>query len=271
MADRFSAIGRRIVLATHRRSGTHLTLDLLRRQFADCASTKRVGESLAELYLNLERLVDARRPISQERALALLGRAPRPIVKTHALPDFAPWQPDHAEFVRELLADADVYNVHRDGRDVLASLHLYQRAFDPAARVPVSEFLRQKHEGMSRPAFWAHHVLRWRDTPGVRTLAYHEIVGDPRGTVARLARELALEPLLREPLLPRRLSSVWEARWLRLARRPEVTTVLGDRRGARPVPWRESFSAEDRAFFAGEAGHALVALGYEDDDGWVDG
>lgn len=274
MAERhaFAGIGRRIVLATHRRSGTHLTIDLLRRQFEDCASAKRLGESLAELYLNAERLIDPRRPISQRRALALLARAARPIVKTHALPDFAAWQPEHGAFVRELLADADVYSVHRDGRDVLCSLHLYARGFDASARRPLAEFMRQQHEGMSRPAWWANHVLRWRDTPGVRSLAYRDIVADPRGTTLQLGAELGLRAMLREPILPRRLRNVWEARWLRLfSRRPDATTVLGDPRGARqPARWRAAFTPEDRAFFAREAGHALIALGYERDDAWVE-
>jgi hypothetical protein len=270
--DEFAGIGRRIVLATHRRSGTHLTIDLLRRQFEACASSKRLGESLAELYLNAERLIDTRRPISERRALALLRRAARPIVKTHALPDFAPWQPRHGGFVRELLSDADVYSVHRDGRDVLCSLHLYSQAFDATARCPLADFMRQQHEGLSRPARWAQHVLRWREVPGVRSLAYRDIVGDPRGTALRLADELALSARLREPILPRRLRNVWEARWLRLfSRRPDVTTVLGDPRGRRqPARWREAFTPEDRAFFAREAGHALIALGYERDDAWVE-
>ena len=91
-SDALEDIGRRVVLATHRRSGTHLTLDLLRRHFPPCRARKWPLEGLDSLYLNLERLIDPRQRISEQRALDILGRAPRPIVKTHGLPDFLPWQ-----------------------------------------------------------------------------------------------------------------------------------------------------------------------------------
>jgi hypothetical protein len=264
-------VGRRIVLVTHRRSGTHLSIDLLRRQFAACDGRKRLGEPLHALYLNLDLLLRERRPLTEARALALLRRTPRPIVKTHALPGFADFRPRHAAFVDALLADADLYAVHRDGRDVMCSLHLYFQAFDARARCPLPEFLRQTEDGRSRPRRWADHVLRWRATEGVRTLAYERVVGDPRGAIARLADELRLEPRWTQPLLPPRLRGAWQARWWRLAsRRPPVTTVLSDPSGRRrPARWREAFGPEDRAFFHREAGDALVELGYESSDAWV--
>jgi hypothetical protein len=266
-----AGVGRRIVLVTHRRSGTHLTIDLLRRQFAACDGRKRLGEPLHALYLNLDLLLRERHPLGEARALELLRRARRPIVKTHALPGFAAFRPDHAAFVDALLADADVYAVHRDGRDVMCSLHLYFQAFDPRARCSLSQFLRQTDDGLSRPRRWSDHVLRWRAREGVRSLAYEQVVGSPRAVLARLANELALEPRLVKPLLPPRLRGAWHARWLRLAsRRPPVTTVLSDPSGRRrPARWREAFGPEDRAFFHREAGDALVELGYESSDAWI--
>ena len=264
-------VGRRIVLVTHRRSGTHLTIDLLRRQFEACDAPKRLGEPLHALYLNLDLLLASRRPLREDRARALLRRARRPIVKTHALPGFERFRPAHADFVDALLDDADVYSVHRDGRDVMCSLHLYFQAFDPRARCDLADFLRQADEGMSRPRRWADHVLRWRAVPGVRSLAYETLVSDPRAALEGLGGELGLEPRFQEPLLPTRLRSAWQARWWRLAsRRPPVTTVLSDPSGRRkPRRWREAFTPEDRAFFQREAGEALVALGYETSDAWT--
>jgi hypothetical protein len=259
------------VLVTHRRSGTHLTIDLLRRQFEACDARKRLGEPLHALYLNLDLLLGERRPLSEPSARALLARARRPIVKTHALPGFASFRPDHAAFVDALIADADLYSVHRDGRDVMCSLHLYFQAFDARARCSLSEFLRQRDEGASRPRRWAEHVLRWRAEPGVRSLPYESLVTSPGPTLERLAGELGLVARMREPLLPPRLRGAWQARWLRLfSRRPPVTTVLSDPSGRRrPERWREAFTPEDRAFFHAEAGDALVELGYERSDGWT--
>lgn len=264
-------VGRRIVLLTHRRSGTHLTIDLLRRQFAACDARKRLGEPLHAVYLNLDLLLDERQPLGEARALALLRRARRPIVKTHALPGFPDFRAQHGAFVDALLADADLYAVHRDGRDVMCSLHLYFQAFDPRARCPLSEFLRQTDEGRSRPRRWAEHVLAWRRRPGVRSLAYDEVVAQPLVALERLARELRLEPRRVQPLLPPPLRSAWQARWLRLAsRRPPVTTVLSDPSGRRrPERWQRAFAPDDRAFFHAEAGDALVELGYESSDAWT--
>ena len=53
-AERLAGVGRRVVLATHRRSGTHLTLDLLRRHFPACRARKWPFQGLDSLYLNLE-------------------------------------------------------------------------------------------------------------------------------------------------------------------------------------------------------------------------
>ncbi len=45
---------RPIIIATHKRSGTHLTIDTFRRQFLECNSWKYPGEPLDRLYLSLE-------------------------------------------------------------------------------------------------------------------------------------------------------------------------------------------------------------------------
>lgn len=43
-----------IVIASHRRSGTHLLIDLFRRQFRECRSWKLPGERNDRLYVNLD-------------------------------------------------------------------------------------------------------------------------------------------------------------------------------------------------------------------------
>jgi len=270
MQDPFEGIGRRIVLATHRRSGTHLSIDLLRRQFEACAARKRLGEPLDALYLNLERLMLASRGLSEEQALALLRRAPRPIVKTHALPGFEAWGATHARFVEDLLGHADVFSVVRDGRDVLCSLHRYLQAFDARARCTLSDFLRQRDGEVSRVRAWARHVLAWRATPGVRPLAYEEIRSDPCGVLKRLGDALGMQPRYVAPLLPRPLRTHLEAHLLRLfTRTPGATNILGARGAGAALRWREAFTRADREFFHAEAGEALVELGYERDDTWV--
>ena len=79
----FKDIGKPIVIASHPRSGTHLTIDLLRKQFAECKSWKMPGELLDRLYFALESFAPKFNPLSESAALNILQRATRPIIKTH--------------------------------------------------------------------------------------------------------------------------------------------------------------------------------------------
>ena len=262
-----AGIGRRVVVATHRRSGTHLTLDLLRRHFAACRARKRPGQGLDALYLNLDRLGANRHPLGERQALARLRRAPRPLVKTHALPEhLAAWGPA-AELRAWIVSDADLYCVVRDGRDVVCSLHAYVCGYDPAAPGSLSAFLAQQDGGLSRVARWAREVRRCLAVPGVRLLRYEDLVARPREALARLGRELALEPRYAEPLLPAPLRGRWQSRLARFARDPDATNVPG---GA-SAPWRRAFSRADRELFLRDAGELLIELGYESSPAWVEG
>ena len=45
---------RGVLVMTHPRSGTHLTIDLLRRSFPDLASSKRIFAALDSLYVAVD-------------------------------------------------------------------------------------------------------------------------------------------------------------------------------------------------------------------------
>jgi hypothetical protein len=265
-----SGVGRRIVIATHRRSGTHLAIDLLRRHFAACQARKRWGEGVDSLYLNLDRLGARSQPIDEARAESLLRRAERPIVKTHELGRHFEGRGDHAGFAAAVLADADLYCIHRDARDVLCSLYVYTRSHDRSAPPTLSEFLRQPVQGRSRVRRWAKEVRACLALPGVRPVRYDALVGDPAGAVARFAEELDLAPIPRTAALPRRIRSRWGSRWWRLfATHPEATSIPASAWGRRSPSWQSEFSHSDRRFFHDEAGDLLIELGYEDSDAWV--
>jgi hypothetical protein len=264
-------VGRRIVVATHRRSGTHLAIDLLRRHFAACQARKRRGEGLDSLYLNLDRLDARRRPIDEARAESLLRRAERPIVKTHELLRHVKGCGDHAEFTAAVLEDADLYCVHRDGRDVLCSLFVYTRSHDRDVPATLSEFLRQCFQDRSRVRHWAKDVRASLALPGVRAIGYASLMADPKGAVARFAGDLGLAPLAKTRALPHPVRSRWGSRWRRLfATHPEGTSIPGRSWGRASPSWRRAFSARDRRFFHDEAGDLLIELGYEDSDDWVE-
>jgi hypothetical protein len=256
-----------VVLATHRRSGTHLSIDLLRRHFPACRSRKRWFEGLDSLYLNLDAMAPPRN-LPPEHALERLLRARRPIVKTHASPCFDGWDAESRDFALGIVARSDVIAVHRDVRDVLASFHHYERSYAPEQRTSLSEFIGQKDGGVSRPRAWANQVRAWRDA-GAMSIAYEEIIGDPAAALERLATALGMAPRGIEPVLPEALASRWQARWhVAFSRDPGATTVPGAT--GRPVRWRDALTQADRAFIQQESGDLLVELGYEDSDAWVE-
>jgi len=261
-----SRLGRRVVLATHRRSGTHLTIDFLRAHFAECRAHKRLFEGLDTLYLNLETL-NPPWSLAPELATQRLARAARPIVKTHAGPEFQDYGPSERAYAEAVLCNADVIAVHRDVRDVLASFHHYHRAISRGSQHNLSTFIQEKDGGVSRPRAWANRVREWREA-GAHSIAYEEIIGDPAATLRRFAELLELTPEFITPTLPSPLRGRWHARGLAaFSRSPEATTVPGA--PGRPLDWRESLTQSDRDFIHQEAGDLLIELGYEDSDSWV--
>jgi hypothetical protein len=173
-------VGTPILVASHRRSGTHLTLDLLRRNFPACRPRMLPLENPHFSYLNLDRFEPATTlPCTEREALRILSKSARPLLKTHAEPGFADGAPEHDAFVRALAAKSKTIYVHRDGKKVMCSMWTWRRVFDERARVPFAEFIRQTDDrGRSRVRVWADHVRAWRETPGVLMVEFDRIVRD---------------------------------------------------------------------------------------------
>lgn len=256
-----------VLVASHPRSGTHLTIDLLRRQFASCRAGILPGQSFHDLYLTMEAFQrDHHRPVTRAGAERILGRARRPTLKTHLLPTLDSIPPEHRDFVAGLVARATKIYCVRDGRAVMCSYRIFKRADGDVA---IGEFIRQRVDGESRVARWARHVRTWTAEPGVLVVPYEHLIEHSREQLARIAEHLDEQPQWRQPILPRRLRSRTEGRIARLLGRGGSTTIVGRPRGAAPRRWQELFDEADREFFHQEAGDLLTQLGYEADDSWV--
>jgi len=252
-------IGRPVIVASHFRSGTHLTMDLIRKQFAACRPARRPFANIHDSYLSLDRLnTEHHRPLDRRNALALLALAPRPLIKTHALPDFASLKDEHRPFLAELLAASDIIYTVRDGRRVLCSMYAWMQNFGGGLRTESGEtmtfarFIRGESpkNGLSRAAEWADHVTRWFNTDGVQVVRFEDVVGNTEAALTRLE----------QPLLPRPITSGRETKIARLLGRLESTNIHN---GAhKPMNPAEAFSDDDLAFFWREAGHAMRLLGY---------
>jgi hypothetical protein len=262
--NQFANIGKPIIVASHPRSGTHLTIDLLRKQFPACASYKLIAQPLDRLYLALEALTaPSQKSISVAKALEVLRKAERPIIKTHADPALSHLEQRFSDWQEWLSQEATVLYIIRDGRAALCSFHLYMQSYDPSTRCSLSDFIRQTTNRQSRVKQWANHVEQWLAQPNVYSIRFEEIVKQTPNTLNRLSQILELKADLKEPLLPISIRSLWHGRWVRLSQaNPESTAIIGYYKGRKSATWKTAFTRADHAFFEAEAGDLLRKLGY---------
>lgn len=256
-----------IVIATHRRSGTHWTIDALRNNSPD----------ICEQFLTLERISpqhDSPLPLAEfRRQLEALDR--RVLIKVHDLPSAGYFQREaERDFARQLMRESPVIYVHRDGRDVMVSLYYYLRSFNETVRSQTfSEFLRSESTldgapaGLSRPAYWAHHARAWLQRPNLLPISYSALESDYQYTVRAMADFLGvrLRRSVRQIALPGAQASptlLDKARWKLGVRRERLSTAVQPRRGS-SGDWRNHFDEKDLAFFMSEAGDMLRKLAYD--------
>jgi len=267
---------RPVVVASHPRSGTHLLIDLLRRQFAACTTVKRWWQPLDRLYLSFDSLVKPTTNCRVEtaRALKLLEKTQLPPTKTHLVvsPDSVHnrrrrtinMTPVGEEWFNWFSERAQLIYVVRDGRDVLCSYHLWQQAHSPDARVPLTDFMRQRHGGMQFPEAWAWHVRRSQQNPNAHVFRFEDLVSEPQSTLLRLESTIGVKARRIEPTLPPVVPSGRTARLnRRLSSKPVSTAVHGRWRGRSPQRWKRVFTRRDHDFFLSQAGEILEELEYD--------
>ncbi len=253
-----------VVVATHRRSGTHWTIDALRNNSPD----------VSETFLTLERASshhDSPLPLPEFRGRlqTLEGRV---LVKVHDLPAATFWKRDEERaFALSVLRESPVIYVHRDGRDVMVSLYFYMQSFDAdVKKQSFSDFIRSESKldgidsGMSRPAYWAHHARVWRQQPNVLLVSYEALEERYETTVRDMAAFLGigLRRSLRRIDLPGKSgtpSLVGRALWKLGHRQRRLSSAVQPRRGS-SGDWRNHFNDNDLAFFMAEAGDQMQPL-----------
>lgn len=268
---------RPVVVVSHPRSGTHLLMDTLRLNFRECCAWKLPGEPLERLYVDLDGLIHPSRLVSWNSAGKVLRRCPRPIIKTHAFPDFenfclgGGYASVPPVFVDWLRRRADFLYVYRHVRSAMCSLHQFVQGHDPAApEVPISEFIRQQERGASRVRQWARHIEMWLKRSDVYAVKMEELLQSPGPTITALGERLGLEPATMPPHLPTAPKTNLRRRLGRLfGIRPLSTTILGDPEGERPKNPRTAFDPDDMKYIRREVGDLLFRLTYETADEWA--
>ena len=255
-----------IVIATHRRSGTHWTIDALRNNSPDVNST----------FLTLEQMEPSHHqpiPLKEFQATldALDGHV---ILKIHDLPSANYWNgQQEREFALAIIKGSPTIYVYRDGRDVMVSLYYYMKQFrGDFADLSFSDFLRMDNEldgepTMSRPAFWAHHVQTWLAQPNLVSVGYESLETDYEATVQRMADFLQIRldsPLQSIHVQKQKQNKSFGNRLLNKVglKSEKVSSAVSPRKG-KSGDWRNHFSDDDLGFFMTEAGDVMRRLGYE--------
>lgn len=264
-----------VFVFSHRRSGTHLTIDAIRNNIREYGSS----------YLNMDALLDAENGRnSLETIKRSLSSAPR-ILKSHShagLLDFF-GNGEAADFVRRVAENGRIIYVYRDGRDVMTSYYHYVRSVMPDfSSISFGTFLRMKDpldvrpslDAMTNVEYWNHHVSGWIDRPSVLKVSFESLVMDFDVQVARLSEFLGQpEPQSITNVIrtsharsaPRSLWSRSREKIYKLYKRHvagiDLTSV--NFRQGRVGAYRDQFSNDDLAYFEHVAGDVLTRLGYD--------
>lgn len=260
-----------ILIASHPRSGTHLLIDFLRRQFPVTRAKRFYGLPLDHLYLNIERLTSLERRFEDSKAQSILAKAQRPIIKTHYLADFSEtWVRAETGSLSQkwqfLIHDATIVYVYRDPRDVMVSLKQFLSPLDESvARATLPQFIRMPHWNgrTSMLGWWAEHVSGWLLKPGVLGVPYEKIISETERLLNDLAVHTKMVPICAEPLLPPKVKTVAQTRLNRLfSRSPDSTAIIANAKRFSAVPWQQECSMQDEIYLDEIAGRLLDQLGY---------
>ncbi len=246
-------------------------IDLFRKQFQECQSLLWPLETRHHAYLTLGHLRKDNVPrISQYQAIQRLKRAKIPIVKTHELPGFNELGEENSDFVQCLTTKGRYFYIVRDPREVMTSLHLGLQSHDLNARCSFSEFIRQQPEGISWLRKWVNHVRSWMQVPEINVIKYENIIENPNQYITQFGKQLSVNPLYRQPLLPVKKAPInrLEDYYLRITRQYESTSI-DSKYSRNKKHWRELMNKEDRILFHHESDNLLTDLGYEIDDSWI--
>lgn len=242
-----------ILVVTHPRSGTHLTIDLLRRNFPALASRKRRLEALDALYVPIDVVLQAD-PRQRRRVQRLAHRHAYPILKSHWLnPDFRNLTEASEEWGRWVSEKAKIIYVVRDPKRVLASHYLFEKSY-----LDIRDDRQRWFDNACR--YWSRHVHGWTGVSPDVIVQFEQIIAEPSKTVREFGELLGLRVQEADPILPPKLSSKWMGRWYRvMSSSAPSTEILTPGQGA---SFDDLFSDLDMTAFRNVVVPTAKQIGY---------
>lgn len=175
----------KVSVLSHRRSGTHLTIDSLINNF-----------KIFDDYVSVEDL-----PKKNRKSVEKI-ESESVILKSHSEYNLNSYLQN--EHLANLVRNSNIIYVFRDGRDVMASLYDYKNSHDKSMKgKSFSTFIREKNDykcgveysGLSRVEYWCKHVSRWLASKEILFIKYQEWINNYMGTIEKIENYLDIRSL----------------------------------------------------------------------------
>jgi len=264
-------VTKKIIVASHRRSGTHLTIDAIANNFRAFGKTPDISSVTLD-HLSAINQWDLT-PVEFRRRIESVPS----ILKTHShgkVLDFFIGDAYLKGFIKQIFNEAKIIYVHRDGRDVMVSLYYYERNFNQDAKEQLfGEYLRAlnsfdvqtyKNE-MDRVEYWGFHITSWIKNKNILVVSYDDLQKEYVASLQKIA-DFIDEPLEEDVRDVRRRAndnyfvSKLKRRLFKQAGNIRYSSV-GFRKGV-SGDWKDHFSEDDLSFFEHKGGELNRRLGY---------
>ncbi|MFX0022557.1 MAG: sulfotransferase domain-containing protein [Candidatus Hermodarchaeota archaeon] len=254
-----------LLISSHRRSGTHLTIDSIINNFEGISNKIFVLETAFPYYQNHEKLTSLEKRIKSGKVM---------IIKSHITHELSPNYGKYGsisghekEVFMEISRKSPKIYVVRDGRDVMVSYFYYLKALYEY-NVSFIDHL-EKHL-----PYWIDHVTGWLKEKDVLLVTYESFAHDYQGTMFQI-NQFTKYPMKKK--MRNVFGNVSRANlpfWKRIPKKmliklsiiPRSTAVL-PRKGI-IGDWKNYFNKESKKFFKLIAGDLLINLGYEESHDW---
>jgi hypothetical protein len=253
-----------VCVISHRRSGTHLTIDNVIANFSPFSQYQNLDSVLEEPANG------ASDSVSEIKQAAESGPM---LLKSHFLPSLVPYEfrAQAKDLVEQIFSEARIIYVARNGLDVMASLYEYMKVFDETVQSSdFSSFLRSEHSfsdvSLNRSAFWSHHVESWLDSTyrdQIILVQFEQWANEFNEVLDKLERHLG------------RSSRFWRTNMhvdsdtpVKSLLRRYVPSILPERtsvelRKGTSGDFENYFARDDMGFFMKHAGSTLTRLNYD--------
>jgi hypothetical protein len=180
-----------IIVISHRRSGTHLTIDSIRNNFLD--------------YKMNDYQVLNENSIKDFNVFLKLLNNKIQVIKTHFLPDFNLYS-NNDQVISELdklFKNSYLIYIYRNGLDVMVSLYEYMKKYDiDVQKMSFNDFLVTENnfdnttEKMNRMKFWNYHIQNWKNSSfndKILWIKYEDFITNYQETINNISNFFTLK------------------------------------------------------------------------------